>query len=206
MEYFIEKTAKTIEDAVKLALEDLNTDRDSVNVEIVDKGSKGILGLLGNKEATVRVTLKESISDIAASFLMDIFEKMDIDTEIDTSEDNELLQLTVTGKDCGSLIGRRGETLDALQYLTSLVVNRNRDKYKRVTLDIENYREKREQALIRLAEKLADKVIRNKHSITLEPMNPYERKVIHSTLQENRYVKTYSIGEEPGRKVVISLK
>ncbi len=206
MDYFIEKTAKTVEDAVELALQDLNTDRDSVDVEIVNRGNKGILGLLGNKEATVRVTLKQSISDIAASFLMDIFEKMNIDTEIETSEDDESVQITVTGKDCGSLIGRRGETLDSLQYLTSLVVNRDKDNYKRVTLDIENYREKREEALIRFAKKLADKVVRNRRSITLEPMNPYERKVIHSTLQENKYVKTYSVGEDPNRKVVISLK
>jgi spoIIIJ-associated protein len=112
----------------------------------------------------------------------------------------------ISGKGCGILIGRRGETLDALQYLTSLVVNRECAEYRKVTIDIENYRKKREEALVRLAKNLADRAVQNKKNITLEPMNPYERKIIHSTLQNNKYVETYSIGDDPNRKVVIALR
>jgi spoIIIJ-associated protein len=206
MDYVVEKTGKTVEEAIELALEELNTDRESVNIEVLNEGNKGILGLLGNKEARVKVTIKQSMSDIAASFLMDVCDKMNIDVEIETSEDSESLQIIITGKGCGILIGRRGETLDALQYLTSLAVNRESTDYRKVTIDIENYRKKREEALVRLAKNLAERAVQSKRNITLEPMNPYERKVIHSTLQDNKYVETYSVGNDPNRKVVISLK
>jgi spoIIIJ-associated protein len=206
MDYVVEKTGKTVEEAIELALEELNTDRESVNIEVLNEGNKGILGLLGNKEARVKVTIKQSMSDIAASFLMDVCDKMNIDVEIETSEDSESLQIIITGKGCGILIGRRGETLDALQYLTSLAVNRESTDYRKVTIDIENYRKKREEALVRLAKNLAERAVQSKRNITLEPMNPYERKVIHSTLQDNKYVETYSVGDDPNRKVVISLK
>jgi len=120
------------------------------------------------------------------------------------SEDT--ISLKIEGDDIGIIIGRRGETLDALQYLTSLVVNRSKEGYKRIVIDVENYRKKREEILIRLANRLADRVIKYKKNITLEPMNPYERRVIHSCLQNHKYVETYSVGEEPNRKVIIALK
>lgn len=206
MAYSIEKSAKTVQDAVILALEELNTDQENVDIEILDEGNKGIFGFLGNKMARVKVTLKESRGEKAKNFLLDIFEKLKVNAELDVEEDEESISLKVKGKDIGILIGRRGETLDSLQYLCSLVVNKGKDNYKRVVIDIENYRQKREETLERLANRLAEKVIRYRKDITLESMNPYERRIIHSSLQNNRSVRTYSIGEEPNRKVVITLK
>jgi len=206
MAYIVEKTGKTIQEAISLALDELNVDEDSVDIEVVDEGSKGIFGLLGNKMAKVRVTLKESSADIAVEFLKDVFDKMNLKAEIETQEDEESLLLKITGRDSGIIIGRRGETLDSLQYLTSLVVNKGKEDYKRVTIDIENYRQKREETLIKLANRLAERVAKYKRNITLEPMNPYERRIIHSSLQNNRYVETYSVGDEPNRKVVIALR
>lgn len=205
MSDILEKTAKTVQEAIDIALEELGADRDDVEINIIDEGAKGLFGI-GSKVAKVQVKLKMSRSDDGVHFLQDIFDKMDIDVDIEREEDEESILLKVTGKDSGIIIGRRGETLDALQYLTSLVVNKNSDEYKRVTIDIENYRQKREDTLIRLADRLADRVIRYRRNVTLEPMNPYERRIIHSTLQNNEYVETYSVGEDPNRKVVITLK
>ena len=131
---------------------------------------------------------------------------MGVSVDINVEEDQESVLLKITGRDSGIIIGRRGETLDALQYLTSLVANKGREEYKRVTIDIENYRQKREETLVRLADRLAERVVRYRKNVTLEPMNPYERRIIHSTLQNNRFVETYSVGDDPNRKVVITLK
>jgi len=201
----VEKTAKTVQDAISLALEELHTDRDSVEVEVLEEGSKGIFGILGNKQARVRVTLKETSADIAKKFLLDVLSKMKVDVDIEAREVEDSVMIQIHGKDSGIIIGRRGETLDSLQYLTSLVVNKNTNNYKRVIIDIENYRQKREETLVKLAERLAGKVIKYKKSVTLEPMNPYERRIIHSSLQNNKNIKTYSVGDEPNRKVVIAL-
>ncbi len=201
----IEATGKTVQEAVNSALEELGAELEDVEVNVLDEGSKGLFGI-GSKMARVQVTLKEEYEDDGVAFLTDVFEKMNIDVDIEKTEDDESISLMVTGKDSGIIIGRRGETLDALQYLTSLVVNKNSSKYKRVTVDIENYRHKREETLVRLAERLADKVIKYRRNVSLEPMNPYERRIIHSTLQNNDYVETYSVGEDPNRKVVIALK
>jgi len=206
MGYSVEKTAKTVEAAVELALRELDVSRDNVDVEVLEEANKGILGLIGNRDAKVKVTVRETKGEKAEEFLNEIFEKMHVDAEIDIEEDDSNVYLTINGDDIGIVIGRRGETLDSLQYLTSLVVNKQDEPYKRVVIDIENYRQKREDTLIKLANRLADKVKRYRKSITLEPMNPYERRIIHSTLQDNRYVRTYSLGDEPNRKVVITLK
>lgn len=203
---YLEKSGKTVQDAITLALEELNTDENSVNIEVLEEGTKGIFGLIGNKMAKVRVSFKESSAELARNFLLDVFSKMNIDADVEVEEDDETLVLNIIGKDIGIVIGRRGETLDALQYLTSLVVNKNQEYYKRVVVDIENYRHKREETLIRLANRLADRVIKYKKNISLEPMNPYERRIIHSALQNHKYVNTYSVGDEPNRKVVITLK
>ncbi|MGI6777186.1 MAG: RNA-binding cell elongation regulator Jag/EloR [Acetivibrionales bacterium] len=202
----VEKTGKNVREAIDSALAELNADESSVEIEVLDEGSKGLLGLLGNKVARVRVTLKEAGKELAQGFLKDVFEKMGIDADLDLKEDDDSLLINISGKDSGIIIGRRGETLDALQYLTSLVVNRENENYKRVTIDIENYRQKREETLVKLANRLANKVLKYRKSITLEPMNPYERKIIHSTLQDHRDIETYSVGDEPNRKVVIKLK
>lgn len=201
----VEKTGKTIQEAVDLALEELNAVQEMVDVEVLDEGSKGIFGLIGSKQARVRVTLIESNIDKGIKFLTDIFEKLNVEAHLDVFEDDASLLFKIKGDDIGIIIGRRGETLDALQYLVSLVVNKGEGSYKRVVLDMENYRQKREETLEKLANRLADKVIKYRKEITLESMNPYERRIIHSTLQNNNRIKTYSIGEEPNRKVVISL-
>ena len=205
MSNIIEKTGKTVQEAVNSALEELGVQREDVEIEIVDEGAKGLFGF-GSKMAKVKVTLKEVQQEDGVRFLSSVFEKMNVEVDIEKVEDEESIQLNVTGKDSGIIIGRRGETLDALQYLTSLVVNRKSENYKRVTIDIENYRQKREETLVKLAERLAERVIKYRRNVSLEPMNPYERRIIHSTLQNNNYVETYSVGEDPNRKVVITLK
>jgi spoIIIJ-associated protein len=206
MSYTIEKTGKTVEEAVSLALLELDAGEDDVYIEVLEEGSKGIFGLLGNKQARVKVTMKETGLDIAVDFLEDVFDKMDVDANIEANEQEDGILIRITGKDSAIIIGKRGETLDSLQYLTSLVVNRNEKTYKRVTIDIENYRKKREETLVKLANRLAERVVRYRKNITLEPMNPYERRIIHSTLQNNKHVETYSIGDDPNRKVIITLR
>jgi spoIIIJ-associated protein len=201
----LEKTGKTVQEAVNSALEELGADRDAVDVEVIDEGAKGLFGI-GSKSARVKVTLRDVQNEDGVGFLSSVFQKMNVDVDIEKTEDEESIQLRVTGRDSGIIIGRRGETLDALQYLTSLVVNRKNENYKRVTIDIENYRQKREETLVKLAERLAERVIKYRRNVSLEPMNPYERRIIHSTLQNNNYVETYSVGEDPNRKVVITLK
>lgn len=205
MSQVVEKTGKTVQEAINLALEELNASLDNADVEVLEEGSKGLFGI-GSKVARVRVTLRNIQNNQAEKFLQDVFSKMNVAVDIETEENEEAMTLKITGKDSGIIIGRRGETLDALQYLTSLVVNKNREDYKRVTVDIENYRQKREETLVRLANRLAERVIRYRKNVTLEPMNPYERRIIHSTLQNNKMVETYSVGDEPNRKVVITLK
>ncbi|HHV28525.1 RNA-binding cell elongation regulator Jag/EloR [Acetivibrio mesophilus] len=206
MPQFVEKSAKTVREAIDLALAELNASEDSVEIEVLEEGTKGIFGLIGSKLARVKVTLKETSGEKAKKFLLDIFSKMKVSADVLVEEDEDTILLKIQGDDIGIIIGRRGETLDSLQYLTSLVVNKSKEGYKRLVIDIENYRQKREETLVKLANRLADRVIKYKKNITLEPMNPYERRVIHSSLQNHKYVQTYSVGEEPNRKVIIALK
>lgn len=206
MEYVVERTGKNVEEAVNLALEELGISHENAIVEVLEEGNKGIFGIIGAKMAKVRVTKKETAGEKVVEYLQDIFDKMRVNVEMDMEENDNSIFINIQGEDSGIIIGRRGETLEALQYLASLAINKGEEDYKRIIIDIENYRQKREDTLIRLSNKLADRVIRTRKSITLEPMSPYERRIIHSTLQNNRYVKTYSLGEEPNRKVVITLK
>ena len=203
--FTVEKTAKTVEEALKLALIDLNAKQEEVHVEILDEPKKAILGLIGGKEARIKVTLKEDSDRKAMEFLEDVFDKMNIVGKITTRLDGKDLYVSVDGADMAVLIGRRGQTLDSLQYLVSLVVNKDREDYIRVVLDTENYREKRKDTLEKLANRLAYKAKKMRKDIILEPMNPYERRIIHSSLQSNPYVSTRSEGEEPFRKVIIFL-
>jgi len=143
---------------------------------------------------------------VAESFLKEITEKMGLSLKIKVQGNDSCIYVEMDGRDSGTIIGKRGQTLDAIQYLTSLVVNKDKEKYQRVVVDAENYREKRERTLEQLANRLADKVIKSRKSVRLEPMNPYERKVIHATLQSNPKVTTRSEGEEPYRRVIIELK
>jgi len=206
MNDYVEISAKTVEEAVALALDELGAEsEEDVEIEILEEGSKGLFGI-GSKDARVRVSYKSSPSDEAYNFLEHILSLMNMDVEIDKSEEEDTIILRIWGKDSGIIIGRRGETLDALQYLTSLAVNKQSGEYKRIIIDVENYRRKREETLVRLAGRLADRVARYRRSVTLEPMNPYERRIIHASLQEDGRVETHSIGEEPNRKVVITPK
>jgi spoIIIJ-associated protein len=199
------KSSRTIEEAVKLALIELGTSEDQVDVEVIEEPSKGLFGLIGTKDATVRVSIKDDPLEIAESFLQDLFREMKMNVRVEASLEGEQLSINLSGDKMAILIGRRGTTLDALQYLVSLAVNKDRKEYIRVFMDTENYREKREKTLMNLAKKLARKAKKTRKDIVLEPMNPYERRIIHSTLQGDPHVSTRSEGEEPYRKVVISL-
>lgn len=203
----VECIGKTVDEAVAKALRELETTIDKVEVEVVDKGSKGFLNFIGSKPVKVTVKMKKDYVDEAKTFLKSILTTMDVKAEISVKDKGNNLYIDLYGENLGILIGYRGETLDALQYLTSLVVNKDSSEaYKRVILDTQNYREKREQTLRRLAYKIAKKVCKYNKAIKLEPMNPYERRIIHSELQDNLYVRTYSEGEEPYRRVVVELK
>lgn len=206
MPNYVEKTAKSVQEAIEDALMELNAKREDVEVEILDEGAKGIFGLIGTKQARVKVALKETSGEKAKKFLLDLFSKMKVNADVVVEENDDSVLIKIEGDDIGIVIGRRGETLDSLQYLTSLVINKSKEDYKRVVIDIENYRQKREETLVKLANRLADRVMKYKKNITLEPMNPYERRVIHSSLQNHKYVQTYSVGDEPNRKVIITLK
>ena len=201
----IEKTAKTKEEAIELALAELGAAIDEVEVEVIDEGSKGFLGL-GGKDASVKVTLLPNSEKRAKDFLNNIFKIMGEDVTVDTKKENDVLNVELSGPDMGIVIGKRGETMDALQHLTSLVVNRGDLDFVKVAIDTENYREKRNLALESLAMKLANKVSRTGRNTTLEPMNAYERRIIHATLQNHDKVTTYSVGQGVNRKVVIALK
>lgn len=200
-------TGKTVEEAVKSALEQLAVSEKDVEIQVIEEGSKGLFKLLGSKPAKVVVKVKNDYVYEAKKFLSDVLKNMSVDAEIIVEDRKEDIKIELKGKNMGILIGYRGETLDSLQYLVSLVVNKNSENaYKRVILDTENYRAKREETLKSLANKMAHNVKKTGKYIKLEPMNPYERRVIHSTLQNDKYVSTYSEGEEPYRRVVIELK
>lgn len=207
MEY-VEYKGKSVEDAITNALVDLGTTSDQIDYEVVDKGSTGILGF-GSKEAIVRVALKASSPvDTVKDFLSDVFDKMNLEVEIIASLDEleGVIDVELKGPEMGVLIGKRGQTLDSLQYLANLAVNRKSDNYLRVKIDTEDYRRRRKETLENLAKNMAFKVKRTRRPVALEAMNPYERRIIHSALQGDNYVITHSEGEEPYRHVVITLK
>ncbi|MGM9566779.1 MAG: RNA-binding cell elongation regulator Jag/EloR [Clostridia bacterium] len=201
----LEKTGKTIDDAIDAAVAELGCSREDVTIEIITMPSKGIFGI-GAKPALVRVSLEDSATAYAMEFLNTIFKKFDLDVDIHPIEGEEFVTLDLVGKDLGILIGRRGETLDALQYLTNLTVSRHFEDRSKFILDVEGYRAKREETLERLARKLAERVKESGKNISLEPMSPYERRIIHTVLQSDEQVRTFSEGEEPYRKVVIAKK
>ncbi len=204
---FKEYTAKTVDAAVADAMADLGITSDLLEYEVIEKGSTGILGI-GSRPAVIRAKKKFTLEGVAEEFLSGVFEtlNMDVETQISFDEDAAEMSIDLIGDDMGILIGKRGQTLDSLQYLTGLAVNKYSDSYIRVKLDIENYRERRKETLENLALNIAKKVKRTRRPMDLEPMNPYERRIIHSTLQNDRYVITSSEGEEPYRHVVVSLK
>lgn len=203
----IEIMGKNVEDAINNALLELKVTRDKIKVETLDEGSRGFLNIIGVKPAKIRVTVKRDSLYEAKKFLTEVLQSMSMNAEIEIKDENNEIRIDLIGPNMGLLIGYRGETLDSLQYLVSLVVNKSHDEeYKRVILDTENYRAKREETLKRLASKIAYKVRVSGRVLKLEPMNPYERRIIHSTLQNDSYVYTFSEGEEPYRRVVVDLK
>ncbi len=242
---YIEVSGKTVDDALTEALVKLGTTSDQVDVEVIEKGSTGILGLF-NKPAVIRVRKKETVKtdseDIVSEvfhseekttseeevkeeksekavmsneeiekkikdFLKDMFNAMDMQVNVTVTFDdkNECVNVELAGENMGVLIGKRGQTLDSIQYLTSLVVNKGKEKYVRIKMDTEDYRNRRKETLESLAKNIAYKVKRSRRPVSLEPMNPYERRIIHSALQNDKYVSTKSEGEEPFRHVVIYL-
>lgn len=207
MEY-TEFTGKTIEEALTAACEQFCATSDKVEYHVVEEGASGFLGI-GAKQAVIKARVKDSdVVSKAKSFLNDIFASMQmaVDTEATYDDVEKELSIELSGDEMGVLIGKRGQTLDSLQYLVSLVVNKGEADYIRVKVDTENYRERRKQTLENLAKNMAFKVKRSRRTVSLEPMNPYERRVIHSVLQDDKYVETHSEGEEPYRYVVITPK
>ncbi|WP_411169318.1 RNA-binding cell elongation regulator Jag/EloR [Clostridium sp. MB05] len=203
----LEMTGKSVSEALKNALKELKVTEDKVEYEVIEEGSKGFLNLIGTKPAKILVKVKRDYKEDVRVFLRSILDNMGIQAEIRIKETDDILYINLNGPKMGLIIGYRGETLDSLQYLASLVVNKEHDiPYKKVVLDTENYRKKREETLIRVAEKTAYKVRKTGRPYKLEPMNPYERRVIHSALQDNDYVYTFSQGDEPHRRIVVDIK
>ena len=202
----IQKTGKTVDEAVEEALKELKISREDAEIEVIEEGSRGFLGMFGAKEAVVKVKKKFDPEKTAKTFLKEMFISMGLIVNIDTTLKEKQLEIKISGDDMGIIIGKRGQTLDAIQYLVNLVVNKGTAPYISVTLDTENYRERRKETLESLAFNLAKKVKHTGKNVVLEPMNPYERRIIHSALQNDRYVTTYSEGDEPYRNVVIALK
>lgn len=204
---YIEVTAKNVDDAITEASIQLGTTSDNIEYEVVEKGSSGFLGI-GSKNAVIRARKVFSIEGKTREFLESVFKAMNMEVELLIRVDEESRQIDVElkGSDMGVLIGKRGQTLDSLQYLTSLAVNKCSDVYFKVKVDTEDYRKRRRETLENLAKNIAFKVKRTKHAVSLEPMNPFERRVIHSALQNDKFVTTYSEGEEPYRHVVVTLK
>ena len=204
---FIEVSAKTVNDAITDALVRLGVTSDQLEYEVISEGSTGFLGF-GSKPAVIKARRKYSPEESVRDFLTQVFEAMKLNVEIISSynEENGQIDVEFKGDEMGVLIGKRGQTLDSLQYLTNLAVNKQTDHYVKVKLDTEDYRKRRKDTLENLARNISYKVKRTKRSVALEPMNPFERRVIHSALQNDRFVSTHSEGEEPYRHVVVTLK
>ena len=194
----IEVSAKTVSDAITEACQKLGVTSDKLDYQVVEEGSSGFLG----------IGAKPAVEEVARVFLNDVFQAMNMEVAIDIkyNEEEKSMDIELSGNEMGVLIGKRGQTLDSLQYLVSLVVNKESEEYIHVKVDTENYRQRRKETLENLAKNIAYKVKRTKRSISLEPMNPYERRIIHSALQNDKYVTTHSEGEEPFRRVVVTLK
>ncbi|RKO65515.1 RNA-binding cell elongation regulator Jag/EloR [Desulfofundulus salinus] len=202
----VEKTAKTVDEAVSLALAQLGISREEAEIEVLEEPSRGFLGLLGSRPARVRVRVKDTPSRRAKELLDKLLGAMNLPVNMAIEEKENNVFIDIEGRDVGILIGRRGETLDALQYLVSLYVNKNKSQRCKVFLDVEGYRRRREETLQRLAVKLAEKAKQRGRNVVLEPMTSHERRIIHTALQGRDDIYTYSEGEEPYRKIIISPK
>lgn len=207
---YIEISAKTVNEAITDACRKFGVTSDRLEYQVIEEGSSGFLGI-GSKPAIIKAAVKieeVSIEDVARNFLDKVFEamNMNVTVEIKYDEEEKSMDIDLAGNEMGVLIGKRGQTLDSIQYLVSLVVNKEMEEYVRVKVDTEDYRQRRKETLENLAKNIAYKVKKTRRPLSLEPMNPYERRIIHSALQNDRYVTTYSEGEEPFRHVVVVLK
>jgi spoIIIJ-associated protein len=205
----IEMTGRTVEEAISAALQELQLEKSDVDIQILEEPSKGFLGILGGKMARVQVAEKISPLKTTKKFLEDVTNKIGVSVEVLVQEetDDQYVKMELVGKDLGILIGRRGDTLDALQYLANLVANKNNNGERvKIIIDAEDYRKRREETLVKLALRMADKAKKTGQKVVLEPMNPQERRIIHTALQNEAQIETFSEGGEPFRKVVISLK
>ncbi len=202
----VEKRGKSVEEAVELALTELGVSDEDVEVEVLEEATKGLFGLLGTKGARVKVTLKMTRAEAAERFLEDVLSAIGLDASISSTVEGEYVFFDIEGEDLGTLIGRRGQTLSALQYLTNLASAKGTIGHERVVIDVEGYRKRREETLRALARRVADRVRRTGQSVSLEPMNAQERRVIHTALQSDDYVATRSEGEDPYRKVIVHRK
>lgn len=207
---YIEVSAKTVSEAITEACQKFGVTSDRLEYEVIDEGSSGFLGI-GSKPAVIKAAVKVlecSVEEKAKKFLSDVFTAMNMAVAVEVSydENEHALDIDLSGEEMGVLIGKRGQTLDSLQYLVSLVVNKDEKDYIRVKVDTENYRQRRKETLENLAKNIAFKVKKTRRPMSLEPMNPYERRIIHSALQNDKYVVTHSEGEEPFRRVIVSLK
>ena len=205
---FVEIIGKTKEEAIQKAVDQLGTPVEDLEIEVLEEGSKGLFGFLGSKDFKIKATVivKDTVETRILSFLNGLFEVMNIEADIKIDMNSDSAKVSVIGDSAGQLIGRRGESLDALQMILSLAVNKTPGEYVKIMLAIEDYRSKREESLVRYANKMARTAAKQRKNIKLEPMNPYERRIVHSALQSDTYVTTYSEGEEPYRKVVIAVK
>ncbi len=204
---FIQVSAKTVDDAITEALIKLGATSDQIEYEVIEKGSAGFLGI-ARKDAVIKVRKKCTVEDNIKDFLNQVFDAMKLEVEIIVTrqENSNNIDVELKGPEMGVIIGKRGQTLDSLQYLANLAVNKNSEDYVKVKIDTEDYRKRRKETLENLARNIAYKVKRTKRPVSLEPMNPFERRVIHSALQNDRFVTTHSEGEEPYRHVVVTLK
>ena len=204
---FIEVSAKTVEDALTEASIKLGVTSDQLQYEVIEKGTSGFLGI-GSKNAVIKVCKKLSVEESIKEFLGKVFQAMGIEATVSVNVDKETKNIDVdlAGPDMGVLIGKRGQTLDSLQYLTNLAINKQSDEYYKVKIDTEDYRQRRKDTLENLAKNIAYNVKKTKRPVSLEPMNPFERRVIHSALQNDKFVTTHSEGEEPYRHVVVTFK
>lgn len=202
----ITATGSTYDEAVNSALAQMNAAREEVEIDVIEEGKKGLFGLFGARNYVVKVTLKKNAMKETEQFLYDLTKKMSVDVQIEGKEVDREIIFHLTGKDIALLIGKRGQTLNSIQYLAQLVFNRSTTQYRTIVVDAENYRLRRRESLEQLAHRLAYKAVRTKQDVSLEPMPSYERKVIHTVLLKNNDVKTFSAGEEPHRHLVISPK
>lgn len=229
MKQSLEIKSKNIDIAISQALGQLRVNREDIEVEVIKEPIKGFLGLIGNKEGIFRITVKQKIEamkkqestkeditseeetlkecDVVKDFLLNIVKNLNMDIQVNVKQEKNVVKVNLTGKDASCLIGRRGETLDSIQFLAGLALNKiKKDSHFKVLIDIENYRSKREESLIRYANKVAREVAKTRRTKKLDYMNPYERRIIHSTLQNDKFVKTYSEGVDPYRRLVIEYK